>query len=202
LNRLACLGAVNRQLRFARSSIYAQATMKSAPGNDNVDTQDTPALPLSRNIIGIDHIAVAVPDLQAAVAWATGQLGCKVIEERTTTGKHSGMKSAAVRLGALTLVFVEGTGSDSQVTQFVERHGAGVQHIALRVKDMGQAISALHTMPFSTPRLDCEPLSQIFSVRDPATGLMLELIERRNYDGFSDQNVQALFDSLEEKDLY
>lgn len=31
---------------------------------------------------------------------------------------------------------------------------------------------------------------------------MLELIERRNYDGFSDQNVQALFDSLEEKDLY
>ena len=89
------------------------------------------------------------------------------------------------------------TGSDSQVTQFVERHGAGVQHIALRVKDMGQAISALHTMPFSTPRLDCEPLSQIFSVRDPATGLMLELIERRNYDGFSDQNVQAL--SLELK---
>ena len=103
---------------------------------------------------------------------------------------------------ALTLVFVEGTGSGSQVTQFVERHGAGVQHIALHVKDMGQTISALHTRPFSTPKLDCEPLSQIFSVRDPATGLMLELIERRNYDGFSDQNVQALFDSLEEKDLY
>lgn len=160
----------------------------------------TPAL--ADNIVGIDHIAVAVPDLQAAVQWSQNVLGCQVIEERVTTGNHSGMKSAAVRLGALTIVFVEGTGSDSQVTQFVKRHGAGVQHIALRVKDIGQAISSLPHMTFSTPRLDCEPLSQIFSLRDPATGLMIELIERRNYEGFSDENVQALFKSLEERSLY
>ncbi len=160
------------------------------------------ALTLADNIVGIDHIAVAVPDLQSAVQWSQKILGCKVIEERATTGKRSGMKSAAVRLGALTLVFVEGTGSDSQVTQFVERHGPGVQHIALRVKDIGQAISSLPHMAFSTPRLDCEPLSQIFSMRDTATGLMIELIERRNYEGFSDQNVEALYKSLEKRDLY
>jgi methylmalonyl-CoA epimerase len=164
--------------------------------------QTKAALALADNIVGIDHIAVAVPDLQAAVQWAQNLLGCEVIEERVTTGKHSGMKSAAVRLGALKIVFVEGTGEDSQVTQFVQRHGAGVQHIALRVQDIGQAISALPRMAFSTPRLDCDPLSQIFSVRDPATGLMIELIERRNYEGFSDENVQALFKSLEERNLY
>jgi 4-hydroxyphenylpyruvate dioxygenase-like putative hemolysin len=31
---------------------------------------------------------------------------------------------------------------------------------------------------------------------------MIELIERRNYEGFSDENVQALFKSLEERNLY
>lgn len=36
----------------------------------------------------------------------------------------------------------------------------------------------------------------------PASGLMIELIERRNYEGLSDENVQRLFDSLEAKQLY
>jgi methylmalonyl-CoA/ethylmalonyl-CoA epimerase len=176
--------------------------MKLTPDPAGTATRGETTDSLAHNIVGIDHIAVAVPDLEAAVQWATSVLGCSVIEERVTTGKRSGMKSAAVRLGGLTLVFVEGTGRDSQVTQFVERHGPGVQHIALRVKDIGQAISSLPDMAFSTPRLDCAPLSQIFSVRDPDTGLMLELIERRNYEGFSDQNVEALFKSLEERELY
>lgn len=158
--------------------------------------------PLADNIVGIDHIAVAVPNLDAAVQWSQKVLGCSVIEERVTAGKRSGMKSATVRVGGLTLVLVQGTGSESQVTQFVERHGAGVQHIALRVNDIGQAISSLPHMAYSTPRLDCAPLSQIFSVRNPDTGLMIELIERRDFDGFSDQNVDALFKSLEERNFY
>jgi methylmalonyl-CoA/ethylmalonyl-CoA epimerase len=176
--------------------------MKSSPSFPGTAAAGEAATSLADNILGIDHVAVAVPSLEAAVQWSTSVLGCQVLEERVTKGRHSGMKSAAVRLGALTIVFVEGIGSESQVTQFVERHGAGVQHIALRVKDIGEAISALPQMRFSTPRLDCPPLSQIFSLRDPDTGLMLELIERRNYEGFSDQNVEALFKSLEERSIY
>lgn len=176
--------------------------VKSAHHPADTPAGEDTASPLADNIVGIDHIAVAVPNLDAAVRWATSVLGCKVVEERITKGRRSGMKSAAVRIGALTIVLVEGIGSESQVTQFVERHGAGVQHIALRVKNLGEAISSLPHMAFSTPRLDCAPLSQIFSVRNPDTGLMLELIERRNYEGFSDQNVDALFKALEERELY
>lgn len=162
------------------------------------------ALGLDGNILGIDHIAVAVPHLSLAIEWATHRLGGKVIESRETQGRFSGMKSAVVKLGGLVLVLVQGTSRESQVSQFVEKHGAGVQHIALRVRNLASAIADLEAqeLPFSTPRLDSEGLSQRFSVRDPDTGLMIELVERRNYEGFSDENVQKLFSALEQQKLY
>jgi hypothetical protein len=40
----------------------------------------------------------------------------------------------------------------------------------------------------------------IFSTRDDATGLMIELIERREFDGFRDENVLRLFEALEEQE--
>jgi 4-hydroxyphenylpyruvate dioxygenase-like putative hemolysin len=169
------------------------------------EVKEAGCLPLWRNVIGIDHIAVAVPDLKAAVEWAHTQLGCDIVEERETNGAFSGMKSAVLRLGGFILVFVQGTGSDSQVTQFVRKHGPGVQHIALRVHDLGQTKSVLEVnqMTFSTPRLDSNMMSQVFSERDLSSGLMIEFVERRDgYEGFSDENVQRLFSSLEEKGLY
>jgi len=156
------------------------------------------------NVIGIDHVAVAVVDLTAAIQWAVDKLGCTLIEERETQGRYSGMKSAVVRLGGVVIVLVQGTNSESQVAQFTQRHGPGVQHVALNVRDLGHAIDTLQArgLEFSTPRLDGEGLSQIFGMRDPATGLMIELIERRNYTGFSDENVRRLFSSLETRQLY
>ena len=159
---------------------------------------------LGSNVIGIDHVAVAVDDLAGAIEWARGKLGCALVEERETLGRRSGMKSAVLRLGGMVIVLVQGTNEDSQVTQFVDRHGPGVQHIALQVRNLGQAITTLEAsgMEFSTPRLDGEGLSQIFALRDPKTGLMIEVIERRNYAGFSDENVRRLFNSLEQRGLY
>jgi methylmalonyl-CoA/ethylmalonyl-CoA epimerase len=156
------------------------------------------------NIIGIDHLAIAVPDLEQAIQWASKLLGFEIVERRETQGGHTGMKSAVMRLGPLTFVLMEGVGQDSQITRFVDKHGAGVQHVALRVRDIGSAIVALsqdESDPFSTPRLDSDGLSQIFVARDPATGLMIELIERRDDSGFSDENVHRLFESLEKQNL-
>ncbi|HET7865283.1 MAG TPA: VOC family protein [Burkholderiaceae bacterium] len=156
-------------------------------------------------VVGIDHVAVAVGDLEAAVDWAIGQLGCRLRELRETRGEASGMRSAVLELGGLILVLVQGTSASSQVAQFVARHGPGVQHLALRVSDITQASSALarRGMHFSTPQLDGDDLSQIFSTRDPRTGLMLELIQRHNgYLGFSDENVTRLFRSLEQRGEY
>lgn len=159
---------------------------------------------LQDNIVGIDHLAIAVPDLDAAVQWVRDTLGFQVTDAKETHGRSSGMKSAVLRLGPITLVLCEGVGDSSQTTRFVQSKGSGVQHVAFRVQNLTQAISKLEAsgLAFSTPRLDGDGLSQIFSMRDAATGLMIELIERRGFDGFRDENVHRLFDSLETQDLY
>jgi methylmalonyl-CoA/ethylmalonyl-CoA epimerase len=158
---------------------------------------------LNHNVLGIDHIAVAVPDLEAAVLWLKNVLGFHLDEMRETLGRSSGMKSAVMRLGPVTVVLTEGIGQNSQTTQYVETFGPGVQHVAFLVTHLGDAITAMEKngMKFSSPRLDSDGLSQIFSHRDASTGLMVELIERRNFNGFRDENVQRLFDSLEEQEL-
>lgn len=160
---------------------------------------------LSDLVLGIDHIALAVPDLQAATTWVRDVLGFSLIEERQTQGRHSGMKSAVLRTGSVTIVLTEGIGDSSQTTQFVREFGAGVQHVAFRVSDIGRAADMMRAngLEFSSPRLDSDQLSQIFSTRNPATGLMVELIERQGgFDGFRDENVQRLFDSLESRNLF
>lgn len=159
---------------------------------------------IKENVLGIDHLALAVPDLNAAIKWVRDVLGFEFDERRETQGKSSGMKSAVMRLGSVTLVLTEGIGEKSQTTQFVNNFGAGVQHVAFRVNDLAEAIESMESrgMQFSSPRLDSDGLSQIFSRRDEATGLMVELIERRNFHGFRDENVQRLFDSLEAEELF
>lgn len=159
---------------------------------------------LNENILAIDHIALAVPDIAAAIKWVRDVLGFELEEERETLGKRSGMKSAVLRLGFVTIVLTEGIGQNSQTTQFVEAYGPGVQHVAFRVNNLEAAIKVMQQngLAFSSPRLDSDGLSQIFSRRDPSTGLMVELIERRDFNGFRDENVQRLFDSLEEQTLF
>lgn len=160
--------------------------------------------PLQENIVSIDHIALAVPDLEEAIVWVRDKLGFLLEEQRVTQGKHTGMKSAVMRMGPITIVLTEGIGETSQTSKFVESFGAGVQHVAFRVNDLRDACAIMgeNGLKFSSPRLDSDGLSQIFSERDPATGMMVELIERRNFNGFRDENVQRLFDSLEEKEMY
>lgn len=183
---------------------------KPAPLADLVaDPVDAPAAKpaddLAACVLGIDHLALAVPDLDAAAAWIRDVLGFTLVEKRETMGLKTGMKSAVLRLGPVTLVLTEGIGATSQVSQFVEEFGAGVQHVAFRVNDLGKAAAAMEArgLRFSSPRLDSDQLSQIFSIRDGSTGLMVELIERQGgFEGFRDENVQRLFDSLESRNLF
>ncbi len=167
---------------------------------------NAPATPqLSDLVLGIDHLALAVPDLGAATAWIRDVLGFSLVEKRETHGKTSGMKSAVLRIGSVTIVLTEGIGESSQTSQFVREFGAGVQHVAFRVSDLTQAAAMMRAqgLTFSSPQLDSDQLSQIFSLRNEATGLMVELIERQGgFEGFRDENVQRLFDSLESRNLF
>lgn len=158
---------------------------------------------LSRYARSIDHVAIAVHDLEESIAFYTNVLGLELKERRRTEGKHTAMISAVLKAGPITIVLLQGTSPDSQVSKFVEHYGAGVQHVAIGVEDLPAMAEDLKAsgLEFDTNVIQSPGLRQIFSARDKGSGMMFEFIERMGGD-FSDQSVQQLFEQLEKKDAF
>lgn len=151
---------------------------------------------------GVDHVAVAVRDLEAAVAWYSEMLGFGVVERRVTHGQSTAMISAVLNAGETPIVLLQGTSEGSQVNRFIARFGPGVHHFALRVRDLDTALRRLRP---SGVRIDVEPIvdggiKQTFLARSEATGMRLELVER-SAAGFSDNIVELVFREFESKEL-
>jgi methylmalonyl-CoA/ethylmalonyl-CoA epimerase len=158
---------------------------------------------LATHAQSIDHIAVAVPDLEESLKWFTGVLGFTLKERRKTEGKSTGMISAVLEAGPLQVVLLQGTDPQSQVSRFVGKYGPGVQHIAVRVDNVEAVSDGLRNagLEFDTSIINGGGLRQIFTRRDQGSGLMFEIIER-NASGFSEQNVSELFSQLEGKETF
>lgn len=154
-------------------------------------------------VLGIDHVAIAVEDMDASIGWYTNTLGFSLAERNEVTGEHSSMFYAVLVSGATTIVLVQGSSPASQVSRFIEAKGAGMHHIALAVRDLDEAIRRVGKSGgvADTPIVTDQGIRQAFLQRDPVTGVRIELIERHG-GAFSEQNVQALFKALEAKDLY
>lgn len=156
-----------------------------------------------QSVIGVDHVAIAVSDLDSAINWYTANFPFRVIERRLTCGERTAMMSAVLQAGSATLVLVQGTTPESQVSKFVRHFGCGVQHLALQVKDLDAAIQRLaeNGTIVDTPIISDEGIRQIFLHRDDDSGVRIELIERRG-GNFTDQSVGRLFRAFETNDLY
>lgn len=154
-------------------------------------------------ITGIDHVAVAVPDLAEAIDWYTNKLGFHLVEERETRGEHTSMLSAVVTAGSAVVVLIQGTTPQSQVSRFIEHFGPGEQHIAFGVRDMDEAMERVwtHCGSTDTPLICDSGIRQAFLRRDAGSGVRVELIERTG-GSFSDDSVRKLFRAFEEAELY
>lgn len=157
---------------------------------------------LSDLILGIDHIALAVSDIDAALP-AYSALGFSLLERSEVQGEHSGMLYATLKSRDATLVLVQGTSPASQVSLFIDRFGAGMHHVAFAVTDLDEALRRASEAGISTdtPVVSDTGIRQTFLHRDERTGVRIELIERHDAP-FSERNVEQLFRSLEAKGLY
>ncbi len=151
----------------------------------------------------IDHIAIAVKALEQGILFYRDVLGFKLIERRETRGSQTGMISAVLGSGDFTFVLIQGTEANSQVSRFIEQYGPGVQHVALEVKCLETAVAQLRDkgLEFATDIIRGPGLNQIFSTRNRNSGMMVELIERVDNDGFAESSVQDLFNQLEAADM-
>ena len=167
-------------------------------------TETAVTTPLSEAAIDIDHIAVAVPDLEASVDFFTRVLGFVVTERRETKGVKTGMISAVLKAGPITIVLSRGP-----------RRSRG-REVRRPLRPGRAAPRDRHPRPGGLRReaqgggrgvdtnvINGKGLLQIFTKRDQGSGQMFEFIEHTAPDGdFSDQSVEQLFRQLEEKDPY
>ncbi|MCB1036843.1 MAG: VOC family protein, partial [Acidobacteria bacterium] len=98
---------------------------------------------LAEKALGVDHIAIAVPDLESSIEFYSKVLGFHLKERRETKGRKTAMVSAVLEAGPLTFVLVQGTTPESQVSRFIEHYGPGVQHIAIGVSDLPEVAARL-----------------------------------------------------------
>lgn len=160
--------------------------------------------PLSRRALRLDHVAIAVPDLEAAISFYRDVLGMELLARRSIQGQRTGMISAEMGCGNSTFVLVQGTEPGSQVARFIQEFGPGVQHVAVEVDDVEALTRELHDrgLEFDTKVIRGPGLTQIFSRRDPHTGVMFEFIQRSSSRGFDEGNIQSLFEQLETGEAY
>jgi len=152
----------------------------------------------------IDHIALAVRDLEAAIHMFRDVLGFTLKRRLHIKGATTGMLSAEMESNGIRFVLCQGTEPRSQVSLLIEEFGVGVAHIALEVDDVDHTVGALSDrgLQFDTTVIRGTGLTQAFSTRCVNTGLSFEIIHRQGEDGFLESNVQQLFDQLEQSGKY
>lgn len=89
----------------------------------------------------LDHVAVCVRDLDAALGvWREG-LGLELISVEEIPERR--VRVAMLRLGGVRIELVQPTAEDSEVSGFLARRGEGLHHVALAVDDVEEALSAV-----------------------------------------------------------
>jgi methylmalonyl-CoA/ethylmalonyl-CoA epimerase len=162
-------------------------------------------VPPEDGYIGIDHVAIAVKDLEKAIVFYRDILGFSLMRRLMVRGRNTGMISAEMELNGIKFVLCQGTEQESQVSRLVDAYGPGVAHIAMRVNDTRRTVERLRErgMDFDTNVIEGPGLKQAFSSRCKNSGLSFEFIERDPaQDGFVDANVEQLFNQLEAKDAF
>src|SRR4029077_9407896 len=89
----------------------------------------------------LDHIGIAVKDLEAALAFYRDALGLDVEPGEDVPSER--VRAHFIAVGESNLELLEGTAPDSPIAAFVQKRGPGLHHITLRVDDIVAAIAQL-----------------------------------------------------------
>ncbi len=155
---------------------------------------------------GIDHITLCVENLDAAEFLFTKILGFEVIWSARDVGSDkSSMDTVVVQRGNAKIALMQGRDKvmKSQISEFIEKYGQGVQHFALEVDDI-DAVSREweeHGVKFSglvkEGRDGFGPLKQRFTYPlFPGSGMFIELTQRQHGDETAKTFVRSTVESL------
>ena len=89
----------------------------------------------------IDHVAIAVHDLEAAIKYYGDAFGAEVHHRETVDS--DGVEEALVKVADSYIQLTAATRPDSPIAKFLEKKGEGLHHIGYRVDDCAAAIEAM-----------------------------------------------------------
>ena len=129
----------------------------------------------------IDHVGIAVPDLDEAIAFYARAFGMAVVHEEVN--EEQGVREAmlAVGDGAARVQLLAPLRPDSAIARFLDRTGPGVQQVAYGVRDVAAASEALRErglrLLYDAPRRGTAgSLINFIHPRD-AGGVLVELVQ-------------------------
>lgn len=127
----------------------------------------------------IDHVAIAVHDIEAAVAYYQRAFRAEVCHREVID--RDGVDEALLRVGESYIQLTTGIRSDSPISRFLESRGEGIHHIGYRVKDCAEALEAVVAAGGraidDTPRLGSRGTTVAFVHPKGSFGTLIELVE-------------------------
>jgi methylmalonyl-CoA epimerase len=89
----------------------------------------------------IDHVGVAVSDLEAAISLYEGSFEMELVHRETV--ESQGVEAVLLDVGDSHVELLAATGPDTPVGKFVASRGEGLHHVAYRVTDIDATLAAL-----------------------------------------------------------
>lgn len=127
----------------------------------------------------IDHIGVAVTDLDQALALYEGGFGMPVAHRETV--EEQGVEAVLLDVGECHVELLRPLGPETPVGKYLERKGPGLHHVAYRVADIDSTLADLRERGIEL--IDAEPRigirnSRVAFLHPRATGSVLtEIVE-------------------------
>ncbi len=126
----------------------------------------------------IDHLGIAVKNLDEALKLYTEVLGFKV--EAYETLDEQKVKTAIIKVGESKIELLESTTPDGTIATFIEKRGEGLHHLALTVPNIEAALQEVKAKNIQL--IDEKPRKGVLNTRigflhPKASKILLELVE-------------------------
>ena len=125
----------------------------------------------------LDHVGIAVTNLEASLAFFRDGLGLDVGEPEDVTAQR--VRAQFVNTGTSSLELLQATSPDSPIARFLQKRGPGLHHITLRVDDIQAVIAHLRRRDVrlidDIPRVGAEGAIVAFIHPSSAHGVLVEL---------------------------
>lgn len=133
-------------------------------------------------LYNLDHVAIAVHDLEAAIAGYLDRYGVEPIHRQVVVDQ--GVDEAMIPIGGSFVQLLGALLPDSPVGRFLERKGEGLHHVAYAVLDIEEALAHLAArgarLIDESPRIGGSGARIAFVHPSDLGGTLIELVEHSN----------------------